>query len=228
MALNTESWAATRAAILSNGIVLSTLTPPQQIPTVGDSTKAVVHVQSPTLRPFWFAKKQPKVRQKRPCKKPKLSKWNLCSNASPAKAATWQPGCFSIDQWGYNGFVFVFLGGKFSIQSKIHQAETPQFSVQVLVCNSFSITVSKPWQRTQALQKMEFGVEKSGRPSKIGCSCSDLNKKTAFNLQRARSADKAVPDHNRCNSDKKPLARSKSGRKQQERCHTNFVFIISF
>ena len=130
MALNTESWAPTRAAILSNGIVLSTLTPPQQIPTFGDSTKAVVHVESPTLRPFWFAKKHPKVRQKRPCKKPKLSKWNLCSNASPAKAATWQPGCFSfwpmVTMVLFSSFWWeVFHTVKVSEKKEIHQAETP-------------------------------------------------------------------------------------------------------
>ena len=106
--------------------------------------------------------------------------------------------------------LFVFLGGKFSIQ--FHCVRKKKRSIKPVSPPIFC----------PSLGQNPAGQAKSDVPALTS------TKKKAFDLQRARSADKAVPDHNRCNSDKKPLARSKSGRKQQERCHTNFVFNISF
>ena len=139
MALNTESWAPTRAAILSNGIVLSTLTPPQQIPTVGDSTK-LVHVESPTLRLFWnqeTAQGSPK-KALQEAQAIQMKFLQQCFASKSCNLAGWKPFYWPMElQWS----IFLsFWVGSFPYSSIVFEKKRdpssrfpPQFSVQVLV-----------------------------------------------------------------------------------------------
>lgn len=162
--------------------------------------------------PFGSPRNSPRFAKKGPARSPSYP--NEIS-AAMLRQQKLQPGrlkAFRFDQWSYNGFLFVFFGW-----------ESFPYSSIVFEKKKRSIKGSE----TTPIFCPSLGQNPAGQ-AKSDVPALTSTKKKAFDLQRARSADKAVPDHNRCNSDKKPLARSKSVRKQQERCHTNFVFIISF
>ncbi len=101
----TESWAPKRAAILSNGIVLSTLTPPQT-PTVSDSTIRQGFASKPYRVGPIKPRNSPRFAKKGPAKSPS------CPNeisAAMLRQQRLQPGSFSFSIDQKDNGLLVFL-----------------------------------------------------------------------------------------------------------------------